>query len=196
MYTSFKRLFDLIACVLLCVLLMPIFICISLAIKIEGKGPILFRQTRAGMNGAPFTILKFRTLLPREHDVSDPTSVATTLGLFLRRWGLDELPQLWNVWKGDMSLIGPRPTLMEQVELYSPHEMKRLAVRPGITGWAQIHGRNAIDWPERIELDIQYVEHASMQLDALILFRTPLALVSGKGTYGSRGINPTYSSFR
>lgn len=173
---------------------MPILVCIAIAIKIEGKGPVLFRQARAGLNGTPFTIVKFRTLLPQEHDVTDPTSVATPIGLFLRRWGLDELPQLWNVWKGEMSIIGPRPTLIEQVEHYSTHEMKRLSVRPGITGWAQIHGRNSIDWPERIELDIEYVEHASMHLDAQILFRTPLTLLSGKGTYGSKGINPTYFS--
>ena len=194
MYHSIKRLFDLIACVVLCVLLLPLFASICLAIRMEGKGAIFFRQTRAGLNGIPFTILKFRTLLPVQHDVTNPRSIATPLGLFLRRWGLDELPQLWNVWKGDMSLIGPRPTLMEQVEHYSEHEKRRLAVRPGITGWAQIHGRNAIDWPARIELDIQYVEHASLQLDALILIRTPFSLLSGTGTYGSKGVNPTYSS--
>ena len=194
MYTFAKRLFDLITCILLCLFLLPILLCISLAIWIEGRGSIFFTQTRAGKNGVPFTILKFRTLLPQDHDVSDPTSVATPLGLFLRRWGLDELPQLWNVWKGDMSIVGPRPTLVDQVERYSEHERKRLSVRPGITGWAQIHGRNAIDWPQRIELDIQYVEKASFQLDTKILLRTPIALLSGTGTYGPTGINPTYSS--
>ena len=194
MYTSLKRLFDLTTCVLLCVLLLPVFVCISLAIWLEGRGPVLFKQTRAGLNGAPFTIIKFRTLLPVAHDVTDPKSIATPLGLFLRRWALDELPQLWNVLKGEMSIIGPRPTLMEQVQQYSDHEKKRLTVRPGITGWAQIHGRNAIEWPERIALDIQYVEHASVQLDAQILVRTPFALLSGTGTYGSKGVNPTYSS--
>ena len=194
MYTSAKRLFDLLTCVLLIVVLFPVFVCISLAILIEGRGPILFKQARAGKNGVPFTIIKFRTLLPKVHDTSNPQSVATPLGLFLRRWGLDELPQLWNILKGEMSIIGPRPTLLEQVEQYTAHERKRLTVRPGITGWAQIHGRNAIDWPKRIELDIQYVERASIHLDAKILFRTPFALLSGTGTYGPQGINHTYSS--
>ena len=194
MYTSAKRLFDLLTCIILCIVLFPVLVCISAAILIEGRGPVLFKQARAGKNGVPFTIVKFRTLLPESHDTSDPTSIATPLGLFLRRWGLDELPQLWNVWKGEMSVVGPRPTLLEQVEQYTDHEKRRLAVRPGITGWAQIHGRNAIDWPQRIELDIHYVERASMQLDAKILFRTPFALLSGTGTYGPKGINPTYSS--
>ena len=194
MYTSAKRLFDLITCLLLFILLAPLLGCISLAIWLEGRGPIFFRQTRSGQEGVPFTIVKFRTLLPKNHDVSNPQSVATPLGLFLRRWGLDELPQLWNVWKGDMSIVGPRPTLPEQVEQYSDHERKRLLVRPGITGWAQIHGRNAIDWPRRIELDIQYVERISLQLDVKILLKTPFALFSGTGTYGPQGINPTYSS--
>ena len=194
MYTLAKRLFDLLTCILLFVVFFPLLVVISLAILIEGRGPVFFKQERAGKDGVPFTIFKFRTLLIKAHDTSDPQSVATPLGLFLRRWGLDELPQLWNVWKGDMSVVGPRPTLLEQVAQYTDHEKKRLQVRPGITGWAQIHGRNAIDWPQRIELDIHYVERASIHLDASILIRTPFALLSGTGTYGPQGINPTYSS--
>ena len=195
MYTFLKRLFDIFASLLLFLLLLPVFLIIGLAILLEGKGPIFYTQTRVGKNGTPFNILKFRSLPSKTHDFVNPRSIATPLGLFLRRWGLDELPQLWNVLKGDMSLVGPRPTIQEQVDQYTAYERGRLAVRPGITGWAQINGRNSIDWPSKIKLDLEYIENASIAMDIIIMLKTPLSLFIGNGTYGPGGVNKTFSPF-
>ena len=160
----------------------PLLAAAALAIKLEDRGPVLYRQTRVGRGGSDFQLLKLRTMVVEAErqgagfavDAGDPR--ITKVGTFLRRASLDELPQLWNVVRGDMSLIGPRPTLRYQVERYDERQRLRLAVKPGITGWAQIHGRAALPWAERIELDVWYVEHRSPLVDLKILLRTPLAL--------------------
>ena len=164
----------------------------ALAIKLGDGGPVLFKQTRVGQGGRDFELLKLRTMVVGAelkgagYAVDEGDSRITRAGRFLRRTSIDELPQLWNVVRGDMSLIGPRPTLRYQVERYSERQRKRLDVLPGITGWAQIHGRAALSWDERIELDVWYVEHRSPLTDLLIVLRTPLALRGGtyKGETG------------
>ena len=164
----------------------------ALAIKLEGGGPILYRQERVGQGGEPFELLKLRTMvvgaeqLGAGYAVDRGDSRITRAGRILRRLSLDELPQLWNVLRGDMSLIGPRPTLAYQVDRYTPRQRRRLEVRPGITGWAQVQGRAALPWDERIELDVWYVENRSPWVDLRILALTPLALFGGtyKGKTG------------
>jgi len=164
----------------------------ALAIKLGDGGPVLFKQTRVGQDGRDFELLKLRTMVVGAESkgagyaVDEGDSRITRAGRFLRRTSIDELPQLWNVVRGDMSLIGPRPTLRYQVERYSERQRKRLDVLPGITGWAQIHGRASLSWDERIELDVWYVEHRSPLTDLLIVLRTPLALRGGtyKGETG------------
>jgi lipopolysaccharide/colanic/teichoic acid biosynthesis glycosyltransferase len=190
-----KRLFDIIGASLLLVGLFPLLATTALLIWIDSGRPIFFRQTRAGKNGIPFTILKFRTLKSDCGLTERPRQHETRLGGLLRRWALDELPQLWNILRGDMSLVGPRPTLLSQVEQYGPYERQRLAVRPGLTGWAQIHGRNAISWPERIDLDVWYVYHQSLWLDLSILARTPGILFSGTGVHGTDDHNPAFDQY-
>jgi lipopolysaccharide/colanic/teichoic acid biosynthesis glycosyltransferase len=170
----------------------PVLGLAALAIKLEDGGPVLFRQARVGRGGAEFELLKLRTMVVGAEGLGAGPAVnrgdprITRVGRLARRLSLDELPQLWNVLRGDMSLIGPRPTLRYQVERYSDRQRRRLEVKPGITGWAQVHGRAALPWDERIELDVWYVEHRSPRLDLKILLRTPLALVSGtyKGATG------------
>jgi lipopolysaccharide/colanic/teichoic acid biosynthesis glycosyltransferase len=159
----------------------------ALAAKLEDGGPVLYRQTRVGKDSADFELLKLRTMVVGAETmgaglaVNEGDSRITRTGRVLRRLSLDELPQLWNVVRGEMSIIGPRPTLRYQVERYTPRQRRRLDVKPGITGWAQIHGRAALPWAERIELDVFYVEHRTAVLDLKILARTPFALF--KGTY-------------
>ncbi len=157
----------------------------ALAIKLEDGGPVLYRQMRVGKDGVDFELLKLRTMVVGAERqgagwaVDRGDSRITRAGRVLRRLSLDELPQLWNVARGDMSLIGPRPTLRYQVERYDERQRKRLDVRPGITGWAQIHGRAQLPWPARIELDVWYVEHRSPLVDLRILLRTPRSLFAG-----------------
>ena len=163
----------------------PLLAAAALAIKLEDRGPVLYRQARVGLNGEEFELLKLRTMVVDAEsrgagwavDRGDPR--ITRVGRVLRRLSLDELPQLLNILRGEMSLIGPRPTLAYQVERYTPRQRRRLEVKPGLTGWAQIHGRAALPWEERIELDVWYVEHRSPRVDLAILLRTPLALFSG-----------------
>ncbi|HZR95971.1 MAG TPA: sugar transferase [Gaiellaceae bacterium] len=164
----------------------------ALAIKLEDGGPVLYRQTRVGKDGSDFELLKLRTMVVGAERqgaglaVNEGDPRITRVGRALRKLSLDELPQLWNVVRGDMSVIGPRPTLRYQVERYTPRQRRRLEVKPGITGWAQIHGRATLPWSERIELDVWYVDHRSPRLDLTILARTPLALFGGtyKGATG------------
>ncbi|TMK78996.1 MAG: sugar transferase [Actinobacteria bacterium] len=174
----------------------PALAAAALAIKLEDGGPVFYRQRRVGHQGKEFELVKLRTMVVGAErqgagwavNRGDPR--ITRVGRALRRLSLDELPQLWNVVRGDMSLIGPRPTLAYQVERYTPRQRRRLEVMPGITGWAQIHGRAALPWEERIELDVWYVENRSPRVDLKILLRTPLALFGGtyKGeTGGWRG---------
>ncbi len=164
----------------------------ALAAKLESRGPVLYKQTRVGKDGTDFELLKLRTMvvgaetMGAGYAVNEGDSRITRAGRILRRLSLDELPQLWNVVRGEMSVIGPRPTLRYQVERYTPHQRRRLDVKPGITGWAQVHGRAALPWEERIQLDVWYVEHRSPWLDLKILARTPFALFGGtyKGATG------------
>ena len=170
----------------------PLLAAAAVAIKLEDRGPILYRQTRVGKDGRDFELVKLRTMIVGAERqgagfaVDRGDSRITRVGRFLRRTSLDELPQLWNVVRGDMSLIGPRPTLRYQVERYTERQRRRLEVLPGITGWAQIHGRATLSWDERIELDVWYVDHRSALADLRILLRTPLALFGGtyKGETG------------
>jgi lipopolysaccharide/colanic/teichoic acid biosynthesis glycosyltransferase len=164
----------------------------ALAIKLEDGGPVLYRQTRVGLHGEDFELLKLRTMvvgaerLGAGFAVNEGDSRITHVGRVARRLSLDELPQLWNVLRGEMSVIGPRPTLRYQVERYTERQRRRLDVKPGLTGWAQINGRARVPWDERIELDVWYVEHRSPMLDLRILLRTPLALFGStyKGATG------------
>jgi lipopolysaccharide/colanic/teichoic acid biosynthesis glycosyltransferase len=163
----------------------PVLAVAALAVKLGDGGPVLFRQTRVGKGGEDFELLKLRTMVVGAekqgagYAIDKGDARITRVGRFLRRTSIDELPQLWNVVRGDMSLIGPRPTLRYQVERYSERQRRRLEVLPGITGWAQIHGRASLSWDERIELDVWYVDHRSPLTDLLILVRTPLALLGG-----------------
>ncbi|HEX3291446.1 MAG TPA: sugar transferase [Gaiella sp.] len=170
----------------------PVLAAAALAVKLEDGGPVLFRQGRVGKDGADFELFKLRSMVvdaERQgagYAVDRGDTRITRVGRFLRRTSIDELPQLWNVVRGDMSVIGPRPTLRYQVERYTERQRRRLEVRPGLTGWAQIHGRATLPWDERIELDVWYVEHRSPLVDLRILLRTPLALLGGtyKGSTG------------
>jgi lipopolysaccharide/colanic/teichoic acid biosynthesis glycosyltransferase len=170
----------------------PVLAVAALAIKLEDGGPVLYRQRRVGRRGDEFELLKLRTMVVGAESqgagwaVNEGDPRITRVGRVLRRLSLDELPQLWNVVRGEMSLIGPRPTLAYQVERYTPRQRRRLDVKPGITGWAQIHGRARLPWEDRIELDVWYVEHRSPWVDVKILLRTPLALFGGtyKGETG------------
>jgi lipopolysaccharide/colanic/teichoic acid biosynthesis glycosyltransferase len=162
----------------------------AIAIKLDSRGPVLYRQRRAGLGGAPFEVVKLRTMRLGADPVGVGTPVlegdprVTRVGRFLRRFSLDELPNLASVLRGDMAIVGPRPTLEAQVELYTPRQRRRLEVKPGITGWAQVNGRAGIPWDERIGLDVWYVDHRSARLDLRILARTARLLVSGHGLYG------------
>ena len=167
------------------VLTSPVLAAAAAAIKLEDGGPVLYRQTRVGKDGRDFEVLKLRSMLVgAEHHgagyaVDRGDARITRVGRFVRRTSIDELPQLWNVVRGDMSVVGPRPTLRYQVERYDARQRRRLEVRPGLTGWAQVHGRATLPWADRIELDVWYVEHRSPLLDLKILLRTPLALLGG-----------------
>ena len=169
------------------VLVSPILGIAALAKKLEDRGPVLYRQTRVGRDGVDFEVLKLRTMLVGAEGMGAGYAVdrgdrrITRVGRILRRTSIDELPQLWNILRGDMSVIGPRPTLRYQVEQYDEHQRHRLDVRPGLTGWAQVNGRAELPWADRIELDVWYVENRSPKVDLQILFRTPLALF--RGTY-------------
>jgi lipopolysaccharide/colanic/teichoic acid biosynthesis glycosyltransferase len=190
------RLFDIAAATLLGSVLLPLGVAIAVAIRVEDGGPVFFSQQRGGKDGEAFRLWKFRSLQTGPKDAERPGDYVTRVGRFLRRWGLDELPQLWNVIRGDMSLVGPRPAPLDQIDAYGHRERIRLQVRPGLTGWAQIHGRNAIPWSERIEYDLWYVENRSLALDLRILFRTPIVLWTGRGVYGRDGRNaaPKFAS--
>jgi lipopolysaccharide/colanic/teichoic acid biosynthesis glycosyltransferase len=170
----------------------PVLGLAALAIKLEDGGPVLYKQTRVGRNGEDFELLKLRTMVAGAEKLGAGYAVdrgdvrITRAGRVLRKLSLDELPQLWNIVRGEMSVIGPRPTLRYQVEQYDERQLHRLDVKPGLTGWAQIHGRATLPWAERIELDLWYVRYRSPVTDLLILVRTPLALFHG--TYrGERG---------
>jgi undecaprenyl phosphate N,N'-diacetylbacillosamine 1-phosphate transferase len=187
-----KLLFDKIFSFLFIILTLPVFIIICVLIKLDSEGPVLFVQQRVGKDNRLFNIYKFRTMIPDAikfgsgvyTEGNDPRT--TRAGRFLRRASLDELPQLFNILKGDMSFVGPRPTLEYQVNQYDEFQKKRLLMKPGVTGLAQINGRNGISWPERIRYDVQYVENWSLALDIKILLKTMLVILKGEGLYGEK----------
>jgi lipopolysaccharide/colanic/teichoic acid biosynthesis glycosyltransferase len=170
-----KRLFDILVSLVTLLLTLPLIALLAVLIRYKLGSPVMFRQTRPGLGQRPFMMVKFRTML----NVSDSSGESlpdeermTVLGRFLRATSLDELPELWNVLKGDMSLVGPRPLLMEYLPLYSKEQQRRHEVRPGVTGWAQVNGRNNLSWPERFKMDVWYVDNQSFWLDLKILFMT------------------------
>jgi lipopolysaccharide/colanic/teichoic acid biosynthesis glycosyltransferase len=188
-----KRALDIVLSAAALLLLAPLLFLIGLAVVLDSPGPALFRLRVAGRKGRPFDLLKFRTMIKDAQQKGDPFETATDdpritrVGRFLRRWSLDELPQLWNILRGEMSLVGPRPTFVEVARRYSPHEARRLQMRPGLTGWAQVNGRNLLSWPERVEFDLDYIERYSLWLDVKILARTLPALARREGVYGEGG---------
>ncbi len=170
-----KRAFDIVASLCGLILLSPVIAIVAWQISRKLGSPVLFRQVRPGLNGKPFEMIKFRTMRDAVNSYGNPLPDSvrmTPFGSFLRSSSLDELPELWNVLKGEMSLVGPRPLLMEYLPLYSAEQYRRHEVRPGVTGWAQINGRNAISWPEKFTLDVWYVDNQSFWLDIKILFLT------------------------
>jgi lipopolysaccharide/colanic/teichoic acid biosynthesis glycosyltransferase len=176
-----KRLLDSALSALGLVVLSPALLALALAIRLGLGSPILFRQVRPGLHGRPFTLYKFRSLVEDPEGTRTDAERLTRLGSLLRRTSLDELPELWNVLRGDMSLVGPRPLLMEYLPLYTAEQARRHDVRPGITGWAQINGRNAISWEEKFRLDLWYVDHRSLLLDLRILALTLVRVIAGEG---------------
>jgi lipopolysaccharide/colanic/teichoic acid biosynthesis glycosyltransferase len=183
-FKIFKRIVDIVISIFLLFLLSPIFIIIVLFLYSKGYKRVFFRQRRPGQYGKIFKIIKFRTMqdLVDEKGVDLPDAFRITkIGIFLRRTSLDEIPQLFNVLRGDMSIVGPRPLLPEYTSLYNERQIKRHEVKPGITGWSQINGRNAINWKQKLELDAWYVEHMGIRLDLKILLRTFFIVFEGKG---------------
>lgn len=179
-----KRFLDIGLTVVALALLAPVMMVITLLVRLKLGVPVLFRQQRPGLGGKPFTLYKFRTMTDKRDDQGNLLPDAdrlTAFGKFLRSTSLDELPELFNVLKGDMSLVGPRPLLMEYLPRYTPEQMRRHEVRPGITGWAQVNGRNALSWEEKFQMDVWYVEHCSFWLDLKILWLTLIALVKREG---------------
>ena len=193
-----KRIIDVVASGIGLIILLPIFAVIGILIKLDSKGPVFFVQKRAGKDGKIFKAYKLRTMVDNAekiglgYEIAKDDSRITRVGNHLR-WGIDELHQLINVFRGEMSLVGPRPALPHQVEKYSEQERRRLGVRPGITGWALINGRTILSWPERIKLDIWYIDHWSLCLDLKILIKTICVVVfTREGIYGKDGVTRDY----
>ena len=179
-----KRAFDVAASATGLIAAAPALAATAAALRVSVGKPVLFRHRRPGLNGKPFTLYKFRTMTEArgaDGALLPDSERLTAVGRTVRGLSLDELPQLWNVLKGDMSLVGPRPLLMQYLERYSPQQARRHEVRPGITGWAQVNGRNTVDWERKFELDVWYVDHFSLWLDAKILFRTALSVIRREG---------------
>jgi lipopolysaccharide/colanic/teichoic acid biosynthesis glycosyltransferase len=191
-----KRAMDVMVTALALLVWWPVMLAVGVAICVCDGAPVLFRQRRPGLSGRPFTLLKFRTMREArdaEGRLLPDGARLTALGKMLRALSLDELPQLWNVLRGDMSLVGPRPLLMQYLERYSAEEMRRHEVRPGITGWAQVNGRNGTSWQEKFALDVWYVENWTLTLDARILVRTLWTVLAGEGVaYGDHVSMPEF----
>ena len=186
-----KRAFDIIVSLVGLIVAGPVLLIVAVLVRIFLGSPVLFRQQRPGLNAQPFEILKFRTMtdaLAADGALLPDSDRLTAFGRFLRASSLDELPELWNVLKGEMSLIGPRPLLMEYVPLYNDTQFRRHAMRPGITGWSQVNGRNAIGWDQKFALDVWYVDNQSMLLDVKILFMTVSSLVRREGINASENV--------
>jgi lipopolysaccharide/colanic/teichoic acid biosynthesis glycosyltransferase len=184
-----SRALDLVLGAVLLAVASPLLALAAIAIRLESRGPVFYRQLRVGRGGEPFQLWKLRTMVPGAETMGAGIYVIegdpriTRVGRLLRRFSLDELPNLVNVLRGEMALVGPRPTVQEQVDRYTDRQRRRLEVKPGITGWAQINGRTSLPWPERIELDVWYVENRSLRLDLRILMRTARLLATGHGLY-------------
>lgn len=187
---AIKRLLDFLLALAGLAILSPLILLIAAIVKFSSRGPLIFGQERIGRFGRPFQIYKFRTMVSNalelggfETSSHDPR--ITPVGGFLRNWSLDELPQLWNILKGEMSFVGPRPTLRYQVEAYTARERRRLLVMPGLSGLAQVRGRNELSWPEKIEWDLRYIENYSLGADAKILLESVALVLAHKGVYGN-----------
>ncbi len=171
-----KRIFDLLVSAIALLFLLPLLLIVAILVRIKLGSPVIFRQQRPGLDGRLFTIYKFRTMIAKTHDengaILPDDKRLTPFGLWLRAVSFDELPELWNVLKGDMSLVGPRPLMVKYLDRYTPHQARRHEVKPGITGWAQVNGRNNITWEEKFDLDVWYVDNRSFWLDMKILART------------------------
>ena len=184
-----RRVLDVVLAAALLIVSAPLLALAAIAIRLESRGPVFYRQLRVGRDCEPFQLWKLRTMVPGAESmgagiyVLDGDPRITRVGRMLRRFSLDELPNLVNVLRGEMAIVGPRPTVQEQVDRYTDRQRRRLEVKPGITGWAQINGRTSLPWPDRIELDVWYVEHRSMRLDLRILARTARMLATGHGLY-------------
>jgi lipopolysaccharide/colanic/teichoic acid biosynthesis glycosyltransferase len=184
-----SRALDLLVASLVLALAAPLLALAAILIKLESRGAVFYRQRRVGRAGEPFELWKLRTMVPGAESMGAGIYVVegdpriTRAGRLLRRFSLDELPNLVNVLRGEMAIVGPRPTVQEQVDRYTDRQRRRLEVKPGITGWAQVNGRTSLPWPERIELDVWYVEHRSLRLDLRILARTIRMLATGRGLY-------------
>lgn len=194
-----KRLFDIVSSAAVLIVILPLLLAVALWIKFDSRGPVFFMQQRAGMHGQPFRIFKFRTMVYRAPDQIDQHSEQvvsagqdpriTRAGRFIRATSLDELPQLLNILKGDMSVVGPRPVLMEQKAVVPPGYMKRFDVRPGLTGLAQVRGRRSLGWLKQLAFDAEYVEKRSFSYDIGIIFTTVKVVLLGSGIYGGEGLN-------
>jgi lipopolysaccharide/colanic/teichoic acid biosynthesis glycosyltransferase len=184
-----NRALDVVIAGLLLLLASPLLALAAVAIRLESRGPVFYRQQRVGRDGESFELWKLRTMVPGAESMGAGIYIVegdtriTRVGRLLRRFSLDELPNLINVIRGEMAIVGPRPTVQEQVDRYTERQRRRLEVKPGITGWAQINGRTSLPWPDRIELDVWYVEHRSLRLDIRILMKTARMLATGHGLY-------------
>ncbi len=185
MYRRFcKRVFDLLIAVPALIILSPLFAVLAILVRVKLGAPVLFRQARPGLHGKPFRMAKFRTMTSArdaQGNLLPDAQRLTSFGRFLRSTILDELPELWNVLRGDMSIVGPRPLLMQYLPLYTPEQARRHEVRPGITGWAQVNGRNAISWEQKFAYDVWYVDHLSLWLDLRIIAQTLAKIVRREG---------------
>ncbi|WP_445157946.1 sugar transferase [Halomonas sp. E14] len=194
-----KRLFDIVASGCALLVLAPLLLLVALWVKLDSQGPVMFKQRRAGLNGQPFMIFKFRTMIDRPADSIDQNSEQvvssgednriTRAGRFLRATSIDELPQLINILKGDMSVVGPRPILMEQIEVIPPGCLIRFDVRPGLTGLAQVKGRRSLGWLQQLAFDAEYVRKQNFFYDLRLIFRTVVVVLKGSGLYGGEGLN-------
>ena len=190
-----KRLFDILGAVLGLLILLPIIVTLAWQVRRKLGSPVLFRQTRPGLHGKPFQLIKFRTMrnaIGLDGRPLPDSERMTSFGSFLRSASLDELPELWNVLKGDMSLVGPRPLLMEYLPLYSLEQARRHELRPGVTGWAQVNGRNALSWDEKFRLDVWYVDNHSFWLDLKILALTVKKVFVREGISAAGEVTTTY----
>ena len=193
-----KRILDVLFALALLVVLSPLLLLVALAVRLTSPGPVLFRHQRLGRDGVPFACLKFRSMVRgagalTRRDADGATVIGaddprvTPVGRVLRQWSLDELPQLWNVLRGEMSVVGPRPDEVLALELYTARQRRKLEMRPGLTGLATVNGRNSIPWPERLEWDVRYVESFSLKLDLIILWRTARVVLRREGIYTAAG---------